>query len=113
MNQHPTFSTLRLKIENKTISSNTVNLKLPDSTRKKKMKKMNNEDDKRENSKALSELWPKSSKHYEKINTEKESNSASSKKNILIDFKAKKVPLILSTNVFQEFPILQQLLERS
>ena len=49
--------------------------------------------------KFLSELWPKSSKYYEKINTEKESNSASISKNILIDFKAKKFPFILSTNL--------------
>ena len=68
------------------------------------MKKRNNKDDQRESSKTLSELWPKSNKYYEKINTEiKESNSASLSKNILIDFKAKKFPFILSTNVFQEF----------
>ena len=41
------------------------------------MKKRNNKDDQRENSKTFSELWPKSSKYYEKINTEKEGNSAS------------------------------------
>ena len=40
---------------------------------------------------------------YEKISTEKKSNSASSSKNILIDFKAKNFPVILPTNVFQEF----------
>ena len=64
-------------IENKTSSSNIVNSKLPDSTGKKKMKKRNNKDDQRENSEILSESWPKSSKYFEKINTEKESNSAS------------------------------------
>ena len=69
----------------------------------KKMKKRNNKDDQRENSKTLSELWPKSNKYYEKINTEKESNSASLSKNILTDFKAKKFSFILSINVFQEF----------
>ena len=63
--------------------------------------------------KTLSELWSKSSKYYEKINTEKESNSASLRKNILIYFKAKKVPFILSANVFQEILILNQLLEIS
>ena len=67
------------------------------------MKKRNNNDDQREYSKTLSELWPKSSKYYERINTEKESNSASLSKNVLFDFKAKKFPFILSTNVFQEF----------
>ena len=57
-----------------------------------------------QNSKTLSELWLKSSKYYEKINTEKESNnSASLSKNILIDFKARMFPFILSTNIFQEF----------
>ena len=67
------------------------------------MKKRNNKDDQIENSKTLSELWPKSSKYFEKINTGKESNSASLTKNILIDFKANKFSFILSTNVFQEF----------
>ena len=37
------------------------------------------------------------------IHAEKESNSASLSKTILIDFRAKKFPFILSTNVFQEF----------
>ena len=41
------------------------------------MKKRNNKDDQRENSETLSKFWPKSSKYFEKINTEKESNSAS------------------------------------
>ena len=41
------------------------------------MKKWNNKDDQRENSEILSESWLKSSKYFEKINTEKESNSAS------------------------------------
>ena len=36
------------------------------------------------------------------IHPEKESNSASLSKNILIDFKANKFPFILLTNVFQE-----------
>ena len=36
------------------------------------------------------------------IHAEKENNSASLNKNILIDFKANKFPFILSTNVFQE-----------
>ena len=67
------------------------------------MKKRSNKDDQRENSKTLSELWLKSSKYYEKINTEKVSNSASLSKIILIDFKAKTFPFIMSTNVFQEF----------
>ena len=73
MIQHP----LEVEIENKANSSNTVNLKLPDSTGKKKMKKRNTKDNQRENSKAPSKLWLKTSKYYEKINTEKESNSAS------------------------------------
>ena len=100
----PNLCHIEVEIESKTSSSNTVNLKLPGSTAKKKMKKRNNKDDQRESSKTLSELWPKSNKYYEKINTEiKESNSASLSKSILIDFKAKKFPFILSTNVFQEF----------
>ena len=100
----PNLCHIEVQIESKTSSSNIVNLKLPSSTVKKKMKKRNNKDDQRESSKTLSELWPKSNKYYEKINTEiKESNSASLSKNILIDFKAKKFPFILSTNVFQEF----------
>ena len=100
----PNLCHIEVEIESKTSSSNTVNLKLPGSTVKKKMKKRNNKDDQRESSKTLSELWPKSNKYYEKINTEiKESNSASLSNNILIDFKAKKFPFILSTNVFQEF----------
>ena len=37
------------------------------------MKKRNNKDDQRENSETLSESWPKSSKFFEKIKTEKES----------------------------------------
>ena len=41
------------------------------------MKEKNNKDDQMESSETLSELWPKSSKYFEKINTEKESNSAS------------------------------------
>ena len=41
------------------------------------MKKNNNKDDQTENSETLYELWPKSSKYFEKINTEKENNSAS------------------------------------
>ena len=41
------------------------------------MKKRNNKDDQRDNSETLSELWPKSSKYFDKINAEKESNSAS------------------------------------
>ena len=72
----PSLCHIEVEIENKTSSSNTVNLKLPNSTGKKKMKKRNNKDDQRENSETLSELWPKSSKYYEKINTKKESNSA-------------------------------------
>ena len=100
----PNLCHIEVEIESKTSSSNTVNLKLPGSTVKKKMKKRNNKDIKWESSKTLSELWLKSNKYYEKINTEiKESNSASLSKNILIDFKAKKFPFILSTNVFQEF----------
>ena len=100
----PKLRHIEVEIESKTSSSNTVNLKLSGSTVKKKMKKRNNKDDPRESSKTLSELWPKSNKYYEKINTEiKESNSASLSKNILIDFKAKKFPFILSINVFQEF----------
>ena len=93
---------IEVETENKISSSNTVSLKLPDSTGKKKMKKRNNKHDQGENAKSLSELCPKSSIYYEMINTEKESNSASSSKNILIDFKAKNFPFILSTNVFQE-----------
>ena len=73
----PNLCHIEVEIENKTSSSNTVNRKLPGSTGKKKMKKRTNKDDQRENSKSLSELWPKPSKFYEKINTEKESNSAS------------------------------------
>ena len=68
------------------------------------MKIRKNKDHQQENSKTLSELWPKSSKYYErKINTEKESNSSSLSKNILVHFKALKFPFILSTTVFQEF----------
>ena len=99
----PNLCHIEVEIENKTNSSNTVDLKLPGSTGKKKMKKRTKKCDQRENKKSLSELWPKPSKYYEKINTEKESNSASLSKNILIDFKSKKFPFILSTNVFQEF----------
>ena len=73
----PNLCHIEVEIENKTSSSNTVNLKLPGSTGKKKMKKRTNKDDQRENSKSLSEIWPKPNKYYEKINTEKESNSAS------------------------------------
>ena len=42
------------------------------------MKKRNNKDDEMENSETISDLWPKSSKYFEKINTctKKESNSA-------------------------------------
>ena len=84
----PTY--IEVEIENKTTSSNTVvNLKLPDSTGKTKIKKRNNKGDQRDNSKTLSGLWRKSSKYYQKIATEEETNSSSLSKNILIDFKAK------------------------
>ena len=42
----PNVSNIKVEIENKTISPNTVNLKLPDSTRKK-IKKRNDKSDKR------------------------------------------------------------------
>ena len=52
----PTPTYIEVEIENKTSIPNTVNLKLPHSTGKKKIKKRNNKDDQRENSKTLSEL---------------------------------------------------------
>ena len=106
----PNLCHIEAEIENKTSSFNTVNLKLPDSTGKKKR---NNKDDQRENSKTLSELWPKSNKYYEKINTEKESNSASLSKNILTEyFKLKSFRLSCQQVSFRNFfLILNQLLE--
>ena len=73
----PNVCHIEVEIKNKTSSPNTVNLKLPGSAGKKKLKKWTNKDDQTENSKSLSDLWLKSSKYYEKINTEKESSSAS------------------------------------
>ena len=48
-----------------------------------------------------SELWPKSSKYYEKINIQRKKVTLHPLSKI--DFKAKKFPFILSINVFQEF----------
>ena len=101
----PNLCYMEVEIENKTSSSNTctVNLKLSDSTGKSKMEKKSNKDDQGRTQKHFLNCGGIPAHTMRRsIHGEKESNSASLSKNILIDFKATRFPFILSTNVFQE-----------
>ena len=117
-NNEPTPNLCYIEVEikkKKTSSSNTVNLKLSDSTGKKKMTKKKNKDDQGRTRKHFLNFGRSPANTMRRsIHTENESNSASLSKNILIDFKAKKFLLSCQQMPFRNFfLILNQLLEIS
>ena len=93
----PNLCHIEVEIGTKTGSSTTVNPKLPGSTGKK-IKKRTNKDDQRETQNPFLNFGRSPANTMRKSIQRKRVIL-----NILIDFRAKMFPFILSTNVFQEF----------